>query len=178
MVYRLFASVFFFLMIRRPPRSTQSRSSAASDVYKRQVIKSAWAVIGVLLYAISAVFWLVVLSRVNLSVAYPIVAVGYVVVVLYSWLVFKEPVKWFTWIGLAFIVMGVVIAAQGLKSKTPNESSNLKAPTAKVAAASGDVSVKNETGIGNTCILYTSDAADDLLCVDLGGRRNIKKKKP
>ena len=28
---------FFFLMIRRPPRSTQSRSSAASDVYKRQV---------------------------------------------------------------------------------------------------------------------------------------------
>ena len=27
---------FFFLMIRRPPRSTQSRSSAASDVYKRQ----------------------------------------------------------------------------------------------------------------------------------------------
>eukprot|EP01015_Nassula_variabilis_P025733 TRINITY_DN504_c0_g3_i4.p3 TRINITY_DN504_c0_g3~~TRINITY_DN504_c0_g3_i4.p3 ORF type:complete len:109 (+),score=30.12 TRINITY_DN504_c0_g3_i4:8-334(+) len=30
--------MFFFLMIRRPPRSTQSRSSAASDVYKRQVI--------------------------------------------------------------------------------------------------------------------------------------------
>src|SRR5659263_783330 len=28
--------IFFFLMIRRPPRSTQSRSSAASDVYKRQ----------------------------------------------------------------------------------------------------------------------------------------------
>ena len=27
---------FFFLRIRRPPRSTQSRSSAASDVYKRQ----------------------------------------------------------------------------------------------------------------------------------------------
>ena len=34
---------------------------------------------------------------------------------------------------------------------------------------------------GNTvyiiCLLYTSDAADDLLCVDLGGRRIIKKKK-
>ena len=29
----------FFLMIRRPPRSTQSRSSAASDVYKRQQIR-------------------------------------------------------------------------------------------------------------------------------------------
>ena len=26
------------------------------------------------------------------------------------------------------------------------------------------------------CLLYTSDAADDLLCVDLGGRRIIKQK--
>ena len=26
-----------------------------------------------------------------------------------------------------------------------------------------------------SCLLYTSDAADDLLCVDLGGRRLIKK---
>src|SRR5450756_3153533 len=30
---------------------------------------------------------------------------------------------------------------------------------------------------GQSCLLYTSDAADDLLCVDLGGRRIIKKKK-
>src|SRR5680860_685447 len=29
----------------------------------------------------------------------------------------------------------------------------------------------------NPCLLYTSDAADDLLCVDLGGRRIIKTKK-
>src|SRR5450756_3133577 len=29
----------------------------------------------------------------------------------------------------------------------------------------------------HNCLLYTSDAADDLLCVDLGGRRIIKKKK-
>ena len=30
---------------------------------------------------------------------------------------------------------------------------------------------------GDICLLYTSDAADDLLCVDLGGSRIIKKKK-
>ena len=35
--YYLFFIFFFFLRIRRPPRSTQSRSSAASDVYKRQI---------------------------------------------------------------------------------------------------------------------------------------------
>src|SRR5659263_779582 len=31
--------------------------------------------------------------------------------------------------------------------------------------------------LSTICLLYTSDAADDLLCVDLGGRRIIKKKK-
>ena len=40
------------------------------------------------------------------------------------------------------------------------------------------VSLKGAVGhqLG-ACLLYTSDAADDLLCVDLGGRRIIKKKK-
>ncbi len=41
-----------------------------------------------------------------------------------------------------------------------------------------DVKVTSAEAItqGISCLLYTSDAADDLLCVDLGGRRIIKKK--
>ena len=37
------------------------------------------------------------------------------------------------------------------------------------------VSLKNKAGRNNNCLLYTSDAADDMQCVDLGGRRIIKK---
>ena len=37
--------------------------------------------------------------------------------------------------------------------------------------------VKELVILGMLCLLYTSDAADDLLCVDCGGRRIIKKKK-
>src|SRR5450756_3128031 len=37
------------------------------------------------------------------------------------------------------------------------------------------VRTSRSTGVVSTCLLYTSDAADDLLCVDLGGRRIIKK---
>ena len=35
---------------------------------------------------------------------------------------------------------------------------------------------EKETVKRKDCLLYTSDAADDLLCVDLGGRRITKKK--
>ena len=36
--------------------------------------------------------------------------------------------------------------------------------------------VQFANGVMGICLLYTSDAADDLLCVDLGGRRIITKK--
>src|SRR5450756_2619276 len=39
------------------------------------------------------------------------------------------------------------------------------------------VELEEEIARFKGCLLYTSDAADDLLCVDLGGRRIIKKKK-
>ena len=47
--------MFFFLMIRRPPGATQSRSSAASDVYKRQVLFASIIVIPLILLLAVAV---------------------------------------------------------------------------------------------------------------------------
>ena len=63
-------------MIRRPPRSTQSRSSAASDVYKRQGVGGAVVVVatgtGVVVVATGAVVVatgtaVVVLSLIHIS---------------------------------------------------------------------------------------------------------------
>src|SRR5450756_1935884 len=45
----------------------------------------------------------------------------------------------------------------------------------KVLEKTDNLSIWQEQA--TSCLLYTSDAADDLLCVDLGGRRIIKKKK-
>ena len=53
--------------------------------------------------------------------------------------------------------------------------------TAKTRAQYAQVlqgnTLSQEDAWHRACLLYTSDAADDLLCVDLGGRRIIKKKK-
>ena len=40
-----------------------------------------------------------------------------------------------------------------------------------------DFNIQILDALFNSCLLYTSDAADDLLCVDLGGPRILKKKK-
>ena len=59
--------------------------------------------------------------------------------------------------------------------KQPDDVRNLG--YAECASLAEDIrSTIIKTVSHNGCLLYTSDAADDLLCVDLGGRRIIKKK--
>ena len=45
-----------------------------------------------------------------------------------------------------------------------------------VLSGCADNADKQTSSTGTACLLYTSDAADDSLRVDLGGRRIIKKK--
>src|SRR5450756_3181444 len=106
-------------MIRRPPRSTQTRSSAASDVYKRQLT-----------------------NRVVNSIAIDPKLPTRLYVGTNAGL-FRSTNSGTTWAKVSF----PVVLTGGKRV--------------------GDLVV---------CLLYTSDAADDLLCVDLGGGRIIKKK--
>ena len=55
------------------------------------------------------VFWLGVISRAPLSLAYPILAMSYFVVVMEAWLFLGEQVTWQHWLGVAIIFVGVVI---------------------------------------------------------------------
>src|SRR5680860_473006 len=62
----------------------------------------------------------------------------------------------------------------GGASLTPaSRKASPNADTARDCVATSDVPPRTAHCI--SCLLYTSDAADDLLCVDLGGRRIIKK---
>ena len=40
-----------------------------------------------------------------------------------------------------------------------------------------NINYVKQSSLYTDCLLYTSDAADDTPCVDLGGRRIIKKKR-
>lgn len=70
---------------------------------------------GLGLYSISTMFWLMAVSRVRLSVAYPLISMSYPLVVVLSATVLHEQVKWVTAIaGLAFISAGVSFIGLGL----------------------------------------------------------------
>ncbi len=69
---------------------------------------------GLFVFGLSALTWLTALSRVKLSIAYPMVSLGYVVVVIFSWLVLKEPVKPISFIGCITVIIGVFLISRGL----------------------------------------------------------------
>jgi drug/metabolite transporter (DMT)-like permease len=70
---------------------------------------------GLAVFGISALSWLVVLSRVKLSIAYPMVSLGYVAVVLFSWRIFKESVEPITIVGCLAIAVGVFLISRGMQ---------------------------------------------------------------
>ena len=73
-----------------------------------------WA--GLTLFGISSVFWLVVLSRVPLSLAYPVVGLSYIFVVAMARVMFGEHVPPLRWVGAVVVAIGIAII--GFSSKT------------------------------------------------------------
>jgi multidrug transporter EmrE-like cation transporter len=67
---------------------------------------------GLACYAISVVVWIVALSRVDVSVAYPMLSVGYVLNALLAMWLFGEDVSLQRWLGIAVILVGVSIVAR------------------------------------------------------------------
>ena len=61
------------------------------------------------LYAGSFLAWTVALSRVQLSVAFPVLAMTYVIVPVASWAVLHESVTAMHWGGMAIIAIGVFV---------------------------------------------------------------------
>ena len=62
---------------------------------------------GLAFYVISVVIWLLVLSSVEVSFAYPLLSVGYIVTALAGWLLFDEAMDLTCWSGIGVICCGV-----------------------------------------------------------------------
>ncbi len=77
------------------------------------IIKSPTVIIGLFLYVISAALWLIVISAVDLSFAYPFIGLTYVLILIVSKFVLKEDVNPIRWIGTAIITVGVIVISRG-----------------------------------------------------------------
>jgi drug/metabolite transporter (DMT)-like permease len=86
-------------------------------------------ILGFFMYGLSSLVWLFILSKLPLSLAYPLVSMGYVLVVFFSWLLLREQVSMTRLAGVAVICLGVVLLA----TSAPRDNAARDAPPAAEA---------------------------------------------
>jgi uncharacterized membrane protein len=74
--------------------------------------------LGLVLFGLSALVWLVVLSKVSLSFAYPFASLTYVLIILFDRLILKQQVPAARWIGVALIISGILVVATTMGAGT------------------------------------------------------------
>jgi multidrug transporter EmrE-like cation transporter len=70
-----------------------------------------YIICGFISYGISIILWLWVLSKVDVSLAYPFQALGYIIVTILAWFIFQENINFTRIIALIFITLGLIILA-------------------------------------------------------------------
>lgn len=67
---------------------------------------------GLVCYVVSVVVWIMALSRVEVSIAYPMLSIGYLVNAIAAWYLFGEAVTVMRMTGIGIIIVGVYIVAR------------------------------------------------------------------
>ena len=72
-----------------------------------------WLWLGLGCYVVSVVIWILALSRVDVSIAYPMLSLGYVVNALAAWAWLGEAMSLSRVVGIGIIILGVFVLARG-----------------------------------------------------------------
>ncbi len=87
------------------------------------IAESNWVWLGIASYGISAVAWLTVLARVDLSFAFPMLSLGFVFAAIYARVFLLESLAWNRSLGIALVIAGVILiaaSARGTRKENPS----------------------------------------------------------
>jgi multidrug transporter EmrE-like cation transporter len=77
------------------------------------MILNPWVIGGTLCYGLSTVFWLIALSREDLSFVYPFIALTFVIIFIASFLLFHENISVMRISGAIIIICGIIVLVRG-----------------------------------------------------------------
>ena len=84
------------------------RKTGKIDLLKKLFLNKA-VILGFFSYGMSLLLWVLALSELDLSYAYPMVSLSYVIVAFSSIVFFKEEISKQRWLAIAVITLGVIL---------------------------------------------------------------------
>jgi len=76
------------------------------------VLMNPYVLLGFVMYGLSTIFWLIALSKKDLSFVYPFISLTYIIVLVLSSLVLKESIGVNKIVGTLAIIIGLIIIAR------------------------------------------------------------------
>jgi len=73
------------------------------------IVFQKYVFIGIVLYIFASIIWLAVLSKAELSFAYPLIGIGYIFTSIFAWFFFKENLTLIRFLGILLICSGVYL---------------------------------------------------------------------
>ncbi|WP_312407652.1 EamA family transporter [Rhizobium sp.] len=116
------------LLLKQGMLSLGPISFSADTIIQRvfQIVFNPWVFFGLTTFVISMASHLYVLSKVDLSFAYPFLSLAYVAVAVLAWLLFKEELGAMKIAGIALICVGTVLIAQSGHKETPDQTASIE----------------------------------------------------
>lgn len=110
-LFGVFLNAAAQLFLKQGMRAIGPFSFAAKNIISvgMKVAFNPSILLGMTCYAVSIIVWLMVLSRVDVSYAYPLLSVGYIVAALAGQFLFGEVVGAARWMGILVICLGVFL---------------------------------------------------------------------
>ena len=113
-LFTVFTNAAAQVMLKQGMSSMGALGDASDAIVIRvfQVVFNPWVFVGLVTFVISMASHLFVLSKVELSFAYPFLSLAYVAVAIFAYFVFQEDLNAWRIAGIALICVGTVLIAQ------------------------------------------------------------------
>ncbi|OFV67483.1 MAG: membrane protein containing DUF6, transmembrane [Candidatus Syntrophoarchaeum caldarius] len=94
--------------------SDLGKKFSLSSTLLTSLITNTYVVFGAVLYGISFILWLYVLSKVKVSYAYPFISLSYALVAVLGFFLLDEKISFDAWMGICLVVVGVVLIGMNI----------------------------------------------------------------
>lgn len=100
------------ILLKRGVSGGSARPGAASANWWLGLLRSGWIWAWVFSFVIATVLWLLAVSQLNISYAFPLLSASYLIVAVLSRIWLQENVSWKRWTAIAVISAGVLLIAR------------------------------------------------------------------
>ena len=111
----LFLVIYSQIIMKWQIDKAGTSPSGAPEVisYVFRLLLNPWVISGAIATFLAGIAWLLALSRLELSHAYPFISLTFIFMLFASAVLFNEPFTWQKMAGSALIAVGIVLSSQG-----------------------------------------------------------------